>query len=116
MRFLVDECTGPGVAQWLRQQGHTVYSVFDEARGIDDDRVLQLAFAGNYMLITNDSDFGEKIFREQRPHHGVIFLRLHDERTANKIAVIESLLQQHHERLGNTFTVVTETRIRFASN
>ena len=25
MRFLVDECTGPKVAQWLRDQGHEVF-------------------------------------------------------------------------------------------
>ena len=24
MRFLVDECTGPAVARWLREQGHDV--------------------------------------------------------------------------------------------
>ena len=28
MRFLVDECTGPGVAAWLAGQGHDVFSVF----------------------------------------------------------------------------------------
>ena len=33
MRFLVDECTGPKVAVWLRDQGHEIFSVFDEARG-----------------------------------------------------------------------------------
>ncbi len=33
MRFLVDECTGPAVAQWLRRQNHDVISVFDEIRG-----------------------------------------------------------------------------------
>ncbi len=38
MRFLVDECTGPKVAQWLRDQGHEVFSVYDEARGLDDSR------------------------------------------------------------------------------
>jgi len=32
MRFLVDECTGPKVARWLREQGHEVFSVYDEAR------------------------------------------------------------------------------------
>ena len=39
MRFLVDESTGPAVAPWLRGQGHTVFSVYDEARGIDDEAV-----------------------------------------------------------------------------
>ena len=34
MRFLVDECTGPKVAEWLRGQGHEVFSVFEEARGL----------------------------------------------------------------------------------
>jgi predicted nuclease of predicted toxin-antitoxin system len=115
MRFLVDECTGPGVARWLRQQGHTVYSVFDESRGIYDDSVLAIAQADNYILITNDGDFAEKNIREQRRHNGLVFLRLHDERTAIKIAVIDSLLQQHGDRLANSFTVVTETRVRFAS-
>ena len=32
MRFLVDECTGPAVGAWLRDQNHEVFSVFDEAR------------------------------------------------------------------------------------
>ena len=27
MRFLVDECTGPKVAQWLREQNNEVFSV-----------------------------------------------------------------------------------------
>lgn len=32
MRFLVDESTGPWVAQWLRERGHEVFSVFEQAR------------------------------------------------------------------------------------
>ena len=32
MRFLVDECTGPAVARWLRDQSHQVFSVYEEAR------------------------------------------------------------------------------------
>lgn len=38
MRFIVDECTGPKVARWLRDQGHEVFSVYEEARGIADDQ------------------------------------------------------------------------------
>ena len=44
MRFLVDECTGPAVAAWLREQNHEVFSVFDEARGLDDDEIIRKAF------------------------------------------------------------------------
>ncbi len=75
MRFLVDECTGPMVARWLRGKGHEVFSVFDEARGTEDDEILTKAVAEDCILITNDKDFGEMIFRERREHHGVIFMR-----------------------------------------
>lgn len=81
MRFLVDECTGPAVAGWLTQQGYDVYSVYDEAPGISDDAVIQRAYDGGSILITNDKDFGEKVYRERRAHRGVIFLRLTDERS-----------------------------------
>ncbi len=47
MRFLVDECTGPAVAKWLREHGHEVFSVFEEAQGIDDDAVIRKALEGN---------------------------------------------------------------------
>ena len=39
MRFLVDENTGVVVARWLRSQNHEVFSVYEEARGTDDDEI-----------------------------------------------------------------------------
>lgn len=113
MRFLVDECTGPAVARWLREQDHDVFSVFEQARGMDDDAVIDKSFAENRILITNDKDFGEKIYRERRPHRGVV-LRLDDERFPNKIAVLQRLLENHANRIASQFVVVTETTVRFA--
>ena len=68
MRFLVDECAGPKVAKWLRDNGHDAVSVFDEFRGIPDEDILAKAVETNSILITNDKDFGEMIFRERREH------------------------------------------------
>jgi predicted nuclease of predicted toxin-antitoxin system len=114
MRFLVDECTGPKTAQWLRDQGHEIFSVYDEARGADDNVIIEKAFNENWILITNDKDFGEKVYREQRPHRGIIFLRLADDRATNKIDVMRRLLESYANRLPDRFVVVTETRVRFA--
>jgi predicted nuclease of predicted toxin-antitoxin system len=114
MKFLVDECTGPAVAHWLEQQGHDVFSVYDQARGIDDNKVIEIAQAEERILITNDRGFGEKVFRERRPHHGVVFLRLANERSANKIRVLDQLISQYSDALSSRFAVVTETRVRFA--
>jgi len=113
MRFLVDECTGPAVAAWLRQQGHDVISVYDQIRGSDDDAVIQIAGEEKRILITNDKHFGEKVFRSGRVHHGVILLRLEDERFASKIAVLGRLLDSYATRIEGSFIVVSERRVRF---
>ena len=114
MRFLVDECSGPAVAEWLREQGHQVFSVYDESRGMSDEDVIQMAFRENRILITNDKDFGEKVYRERHPHKGVVLLRLDDERAVVKKQVLKWLLDGFSERLAGQFVVVTEKSVRFA--
>jgi len=114
MRFIVDECPGPAVARWLRQQQHEVFSVYEEARGMDDGDIVQKAFAENRILMTNDKGFGEKVYRERWPHKGVVLLRLDDERAAIKIEALRRLLEHSADRLADHFVVVTETTIRFA--
>jgi predicted nuclease of predicted toxin-antitoxin system len=114
MRFLVDECTGPVVARWLRDHSHEVFSVYEEARGMVDDEILDKAFSEHWILITNDKDFGDKVYRDKRPHHGVVFLRLQDERAVSKIDAIERLLAGYQDRLAGAFVVVTETQVRFS--
>ncbi len=101
-------------AAWLRTQSHEVFSVYDEARGITDDDITIKAYTEHWILITNDKDFGEKVYRERRPHHGVVFLRLEDERAVVKIETLRRLLQSYAEQLPDRFVVVTETRVRFA--
>lgn len=81
-----------------------------------DDEVLAKAFSGNWILITNDKDFGEMVFRERRNHHGVVFLRLDDERATNKIEVLRRLLESYSEKLPEKFVVTTETKVRFAGS
>jgi len=112
MRFLVDECTGPAVARWLIEQHHDVISVFDEIRGEDDEEVIRIANEENRILITNDKDFGELVFRKKNQHKGVILLRLEDERGANKIAVLKKVLEKYENSLPGHFFVVTETTVR----
>jgi len=114
VRFLVDECTGPAVARWLRANSHEVFSVYDQARGLDDDSVLRKAFDEDWILITNDKHFGEKVYRQRLPHRGVIFLRLEDETAASKIRTLGQLLANHSDALHGRFVVVTEKRVRFA--
>jgi predicted nuclease of predicted toxin-antitoxin system len=114
MRFLVDENTGVVVANWLREEGYEVFSVYQEARGMNDNDIIYKSFSENWILITSDKDFGEKVYREQHPHKGVILLRLENQRSANKINTLKRLLDTYLEQLSDNFIVVSETQIRFA--
>jgi predicted nuclease of predicted toxin-antitoxin system len=114
MKFLVDECTGPAVAKWLRTQGHDVLSAYDRLRGASDEDILARAFRENRVLITNDKDFGEQVYRSGRLHCGIILLRLNDETPASKIATLRQLLDKHLDALTEKFVVVTEKTVRFS--
>ncbi len=114
MRFIVDECTGPVVAEWLRKQNHEVFSIFENARGMEDEEIISKAIDENWILITNDKDFGEKVFRDGKLHNGIILLRLQDERPSTKIAVLNQLFRLYFKNLPGSFVVVTEQRVRFA--
>lgn len=81
---------------------------------MDDDRVVQMAFEDNRILITNDKDLAGKIHRERPLHKGLILLRLGDERAPMKIDALQRLLERYADRLADHFVVVTETAIRFS--
>jgi predicted nuclease of predicted toxin-antitoxin system len=104
---------GAGSHSMVRTEGHEVFSVFDDAQGIEDDEVIRKAYTESWILITNDKDFGEKVYREQHPHRGVILMRLENERATNKIEVLRRLLEQYSDKIADRFVVVTETRVRF---
>ena len=112
IKFVVDECTGPKVAAWLGSQGYDVFSVFHQIRGSSDIKILEKANLEKRVIITNDKDFGELIFKNGLPHKGVVFLRLDDERAANKIFCLDKLFTSQIVHLQNNFTVVTENSVR----
>ena len=75
MRFLVDECTGKRLAKLLEKESHDVLFVGDVMPSASDDEVIRRAEKENRILITDDRDFGELVFRLGKPTKGVILLR-----------------------------------------
>ena len=88
--------------------------MYEEARGMSDDTIIHKAFTEHWILLTNDKDFGEKVYRERHGHRGVVLLRLADERAVNKVETLRRLLAEYAAQLADRFVVVTETRVRFA--
>jgi predicted nuclease of predicted toxin-antitoxin system len=79
---------------------------------LDDESIIEKANRENYVLVTNDKDFGELVFRKRKQHKGVVLLRLEDERSKNKIAVLHRVLESYSDKLSDNFIIVTEKTVR----
>ncbi|HXH21555.1 MAG TPA: DUF5615 family PIN-like protein [Dehalococcoidia bacterium] len=69
VRFLLDESVDARLAYTLRTHSHeaTVVGV-DHPNSITDEDVLAIARREGRILITNDRDFGELVFKQGRLH------------------------------------------------
>ena len=112
MRFLVDECVCNTVAEFLKENGHTVFSVFEASRGAADDQLLHKCYTENYILITSDKDFGEMIFKNQKLHKGIILIRCIPNNFKQKIIVLTKLLLNYYDKMENNFVVVSNENVR----
>lgn len=112
MKFLVDECGGKPLAVWLSKHGYDTVYIGDVSPGISDSLVLQKAVQENRILITNDKDFGEMVFKHRMKHVGILLLRLFDEKASAKIRLIEIVLKSHSHDLPMNFVVATDKLIR----
>ena len=117
MKFLIDEDISPKIATLLQQLGHSAIHIREIQLSLDDLEVLEIAVSRSSIVITEDKDFGELVFKEGKAHTGVIFLRLEDQTLINTKRVIKWLLSNYKDKIENSFTTVSEKngklRVRF---
>ncbi|MFH1789407.1 MAG: DUF5615 family PIN-like protein [Candidatus Altiarchaeota archaeon] len=109
MRLLVDESTGKRLAELLKKEGHNTLFVGDAIPSATDEEVIKKAKNENRILVTDDKDFGELVFRMKKPVSGVILLRTAthpDER----LKILVNLIKTYD--LTNKFIVVKEGVVR----
>lgn len=77
MEIVADECVGLHIVDRLRSDGHDVWYVKEQQRGIGDTAVVQFATAQQRVLLTRDKDFGELVMRRLvSAPFGVVLYRL----------------------------------------
>ena len=113
MRLLADECCDAALVEALRTDGYDVLHAVESLRGATDDELLALAFSEHRILLTEDKDFGELVYRLQLPAYGVVLLRFDVADRALKVPRLHRLLRQEAERLAGSFVVLVVTKIRF---
>lgn len=113
MKFLLDENVDARLKTHLTALCHDVTRVgSDYPRGLPDRDVLSTAQAEGRILITNDRDFGELVFRLRQPHQGVILLRLGGYvPLTTLIQRLDDVLARYGDQLEH-FIVVTQRTIR----
>jgi predicted nuclease of predicted toxin-antitoxin system len=112
MRFLVDESAGTAVVEYLRAVGHDVLAVAEQRPRADDVWIMAWATDEGRILITNDKDFGNLTFRHGQALAGILLLRLRDERPANRVAVVRTVVEHLAELLPGHFVVASESGVR----
>lgn len=112
MRFLADECCDAALVDALRDDGHDVLYAIESLRGATDDDILAHAFSERRILLTEDKDFGELVYRFRRPTHGIVLLRFDVTARALKIPRLRYLLDQEAERLPGAFVVLEVDKVR----
>ena len=112
MRFLANENIEQPIVEALRRAGHDVHCVGEAAPGASDDDVILTAAAESRVLLTNDKDFCDLVYREGRPSEGILLLRFRTQEGARKASLLLAALPKVEADLPGHFTVLGEPGAR----
>lgn len=113
MKFLADECCNAGLVASLRNYGHDVFYIKEENPGSNDDEVLSIAYNEDRILITEDTDFGELVYRLKKPSKGIILIRIDIKDRHIKWERLRKLIDNYPDRLKGRFIVIDTQKFRF---
>ena len=113
MRFLADVNVEKTIIDFLRQFGYLVQSVAELSTSMLDEDILNYAQRNNFILITNDKDFGEFVFRQKKMTKEIILFRFENQKAIEKITAIQFVLENHQDKITNYFVVLSPNKVRF---
>lgn len=76
-----------------------------------DHQILAVAHDEERIVITDDRDFAELVYRRGQSHSGVLYFRLRDTLWSTRQARLDYVLEHYAGRL-DQFLVVTDSRVR----
>ncbi len=112
MRFLADECCDSGLVRALREYGYDVTYVPETKAGASDDEVLLDAYNEGRILLTEDKDFGELVYRLKKPSIGIILMRINVKERHTKVQRLKEFFDKYQDRLEGYFVVIDSQKTR----
>ena len=113
MKFLADVNIESKVVQFLRNSGYDVKWVLEDNPFLSDEDILEISFKEKRILITNDKDFGELVYKQYKNAFSIILLRVEQNDVMVKIRIVENLVTKHKDKIENKFVVANKNKIRF---
>jgi predicted nuclease of predicted toxin-antitoxin system len=112
MRWLVDECVDAALVDLLHAAGHDVICMSDVEPRASDAHVMDRAQREGRLLLTEDKDFGDLVFRQALLVPGIVLLRIDPARRSLKPARLRAAVEQLGDALLGRYTVIEESRLR----
>jgi len=112
LAFLADENVETEIVQRLIARGYPVTHVSELSPGSSDAKILEAASRAGQVLVTNDKDFGELVFRRHHRSMGVILVRLPGRSPGIKARLVAQAVERYGERLQGAFAVIGPRTLR----
>lgn len=96
----------------LRQAGYDTGFICEDCPGVADSVVLELAEQDDRVLLTEDKDFGELVFRAAQAAHGVMLIRLSELPPREAAALVLEVVEAHRDELIGRFAVLNSRALR----
>lgn len=113
LRFLADVNIEKPIVDELKRMGHNIIWIADLDRYLDDMNIFKIARKEHRILLTNDKDFGEIVFRQKLVPTGIVLFRIKGQDVREKVKLLKKLLTAHSDKIVNHFVVVAKEKFRF---
>ncbi|MEO1515355.1 MAG: DUF5615 family PIN-like protein [Bacteroidota bacterium] len=111
-KLVIDESVGYELVKILKEANFDLLSILETNPGVDDEKVLEIAFQEEAILLTEDKDFGELTYRMKRDSYGILLIRLIDVDKQQKCNIVLGVIETHLAELENSFSVLTSKKLR----
>lgn len=108
--ILANENIHSGFILTLREAGFHVVSVSENFKSIKDEQFIRLALENDYLLLTENKDFGEWVFAHHVKNLSVLFLR-YTFYEFQEIGTTLIYLLKNHELKHLFFSTITTRKI-----
>ncbi len=113
LNFLADVNIEKSIIDELKKSGYDIKWIAEVNPHMDDISIFKMASEENRILLTNDKDFGEIVFRQKLVTSGIVLFRIKGQSANVKRGLFKKLLATHKDKIAKYFVVINKNRFRF---